>query len=193
LYPQSVLDAVYLRPDANLGKYTEVLLETATVEFDREWPRAANGRPLSNDPEEIIADIHELYSRSFSEALQSGGTLKLVSSPGPYALRLSTAIGEIQVYRQSPEAGRFSTAMGTAYSPAGAGVYVGDMVLDSTLTDSITGATVVRLVQSWSGRDPGTYVYQPAMPYWWHDTAVVFEELAPQFAATLDSLRVATP
>jgi hypothetical protein len=149
--PGTRLDAVFVRPDAEIPAYRNILLKPAEVRFARNWDpnrggRSAVGRLNAADMAPIQADLATMFHDIFREVLTAGG-YQLVTETGPDTLVVIPAI--IDLYITAPDtmtAGRSRTY--TANS--------GRMTLVLELRDSVTGESLARVVDTRSGRSFGT-------------------------------------
>jgi hypothetical protein len=147
------LDAVFLKPDAEISSYTTILLKPVDVQFARNFDPNRGGRSAARrlSPADIAGiqeNVAALFQDIFKEELAAGG-YKLVTEPGPDTLILIPAI--IDLYVTAPDnmaPGRTRTY--TANS--------GRMTLVAELRDSITGETLARAVDTRSGRGTGTFM-----------------------------------
>ena len=148
--PNTRLDAVFLRPDAEIPSYTNIILAPAEVQFARNWDPNRGGRSLSRrlDTADIVAikdNLATMFGDIFREELAAGG-YQVVTEPGPDTLLVIPAI--VDLYITAPDtmsAGRSRTY--TANS--------GRMTLVLELRDSVTGETLARVVDGQSGRNTG--------------------------------------
>lgn len=142
--------AVFVRPDAEIPSYNNIILAPATVQFASNWDpnrggRSAARRLNSGDIIAIKDGLATMFQDIFREELTAGG-YKIVNEPGPETLLLIPAI--VDLYIIAPEAqtaGRSRTY--TANS--------GRMTLVLELRDSVTGETLARVVDTRSGRNSG--------------------------------------
>ncbi|NJD32569.1 MAG: DUF3313 domain-containing protein [Gammaproteobacteria bacterium] len=143
-------DAVFLKPDARIPGYANIMLAPATVQFARNWdPNRAAGsasRGLNTDDVVAIKDnLATMFGNIFREELTAGG-YQVVDEPGPDTLVVVPAI--VNLFITAPDttsAGRSRTY--TANS--------GHMTLVLELRDSVTGETLARVVDTRSGRTSG--------------------------------------
>jgi hypothetical protein len=148
--PDTRLNAVFLKPDAEIPSYTSFILEPATVQFARNWDPNRGGRSMSRrlDAGDITAIKNQLAAMledTFRQELVAGG-YQVVAEPGPDTLIVIPAI--VDLYVTAPDtmsAGRSRTY--TANS--------GRMTLVLELRDSVTGETLARVVDAQSGRNIG--------------------------------------
>jgi hypothetical protein len=148
--PGTRLDAVFVKPDAEIPAYRNILLKPAEVRFARNWEpnrggRSAVGRLNAADMTAIQADLATMFQDIFREELTAGG-YELVTEAGPDTLIVIPAI--VDLYITAPDtmtAGRSRTY--TANS--------GRMTLVLELRDSVTGEVLARVVDTRSGRSSG--------------------------------------
>jgi hypothetical protein len=149
--PGTRMDAVFVRPNADVVGYTSVMLDPVEVSFASNWdPNQGRRNPASRlnatDVAAIQNGLANMLSEAFRADLTSGG-FKLVDEPGPDTLRVTAAI--VNLYVTAPDtmtAGRSRTY--TANS--------GQMTLVAELRDSITGELLARAVDTQRGRQTGT-------------------------------------
>ena len=143
-------DAVFVKPDAEIPSYSNVILAPASVQFARNWDPNRGGRNLSRrlNSEDIVAikdSLATMLGDTFRQELTAGG-YQVVTEAGPDTLLVIPAI--VDLYIIAPEAqsaGRTRTY--TANS--------GRMTLVLELRDSVTGETLARVVDTRSGRTSG--------------------------------------
>jgi hypothetical protein len=148
--PDTRLGAVFLKPDAEIAAYSNIILAPASVQFARNWDPNRGGRSVSRrlDTADIVAikdNLAAIFAEIFREELTAGG-YQLVTEPGPDTLLVIPAI--VDLYVAAPDttgAGRSRTY--TANS--------GRMTLVLEIRDSVTGETLARIVDSRSGRNSG--------------------------------------
>lgn len=149
--PGTRLNAVFVKPDAEIPAYRNILLKPAQVQFARNWDPNRGGRRASSrldaaDMAAIQDNLASMFQDIFREELSAGG-YQLVTEAGPDTLVVIPAI--VDLYITAPDtvtAGRSRTY--TANS--------GRMTLVLELRDSITGETLARAVDTRSGRGSGT-------------------------------------
>lgn len=149
--PGTRLDQVFLRPDAGIPAYRNIVLAPVQVQFARNWDPNRGSRSLTRrlDPGDIAAikdNLATMFQDIFREELTAGG-YQIVGEPGPETLLVVPAI--VNLYITAPDnmaPGRSRTY--TANS--------GQMTLVLELRDSITGETLARVVDTRSGRGSGT-------------------------------------
>lgn len=152
LRPGTRLGAVWVKPDAEVVAYQNVMLDPVEVSFARNWDpnrggRSQVGRLDAADMAAIQSSVAELFRETLRAELARGG-YKLVEETGPDTLRVTAAI--VDLYVSAPDtmtAGRSRTY--TANS--------GRMTLVAELRDSVTGELLARAVDARSGRSTGTW------------------------------------
>jgi len=150
--PGTRLNAVFVKPDAEIVAYRNVLLDPVEVSFARNWDpnrggRSQVGRLNASDMQAIQTGLAELFRETFRAELARGG-YQLVDEAGPDTLRVTAAI--VDLYVTAPDtmsAGRSRTY--TANS--------GRMTLVAELRDSVTGEILARAVDARSGRSTGAW------------------------------------
>ncbi len=150
--PNTRLDAVFVKPDAEVVAYRNVLLDPVQVSFARNWERDRGGRSGLNrldaaDLAAIQSSLADLVREGVREELARGG-YQLVDTAGPDTLRVTAAI--VDLYITAPDtmpAGRTRTYTANT----------GRMTLVAELRDSTTGELLARAVDARSGRTSGTW------------------------------------
>ena len=145
------LDAVFLKPGAQIGAFESVLLDPVSVSFASNWDPTRGtrgvGRLNAADIAGIKEDLAGLFQETFRAELGRGG-FKLVEEPGPQTLRATAAI--VDLFVTAPE----------TMSPGRTRVYTantGRMTLVIELRDSITGEILARAVDQQGGRSTGMW------------------------------------
>lgn len=138
LVKDSELATVYADPGADLGIYTRIWLEDATVAFKKNWQRDQNrghGLKVRNaDMERITQDVATLFREVFTEALTEGG-YEMAEEAGPDVLTLKPAIVDLDVHAPDIK----SASLTRTYSES-----AGEMTLNLELFDSLTGDKIVK-------------------------------------------------
>lgn len=149
--PGTRIDAVFVRPNADVVAFTSVFLDPVEVSFASNWdPNQGRRNPASRLNAGDVAAIQSGLADMFRERLRTelaGGGFTLVDEPGPDTLRVTAAI--VNLYVTAPDtmsAGRSRTY--TANS--------GQMTLVAELRDSVTGELLARAVDTQRGRQTGT-------------------------------------
>ena len=148
--PNTRLDAVFLRPDAEIPSYANIILAPAAVQFARNWDPNRGGRSNSRrlDTADIVAikeNLATTFAEIFREELTAGG-YQIVTEPGPDTLLVVPAL--IDIYVTAPD----------TMSPGRSRTYTansGRMTLVLEVRDSVTGETLARVVDGRSGRTSG--------------------------------------
>ena len=148
--PNTRLDAVFLKPDAEIPSYPSIMLAPATVQFARNWDPNRGGRSMSrrlsaDDMAAIKSDLATMLGDTLRAELTSNG-YQVVTEPGPDTLLVIPAI--IDLYITAPD----------TMSPGRSRTYTansGRMTLALELRDSVTGETLARVVDGRSGRSTG--------------------------------------
>jgi len=148
--PGTRLDAVFLKPDAEIPSYTSFILAPATVQFARNWDPNRGGRSLSRrlDAGDVVAikdSLSAMLGDIFREELTAGG-YQVVTEAGPDTLLIIPAI--VDLYITAPDTSAAGRSRTYTANP-------GRMTLVLELRDSVTGETLARVVDSQSGRSSG--------------------------------------
>ena len=150
--PNTRLNAVFVKPDAQVVAYRSVMLEPVQVSFDGNWDpnrgtRSASARLNADDIAAIKSDLAELFREIFRDELARGG-YQLVDQPGPETLRVTPAI--INLFINAPDTS----------APGRTRTYTADsgrMTLVVELRDSETGTLLARAVDTQTGRNAGMW------------------------------------
>jgi len=150
--PGTRLGAVFVKPDAEIVAYRNVLLDPVQVSFARNWDpnrggRSQVGRLNAADVTAMKDGLAELFRETFRAELARGG-YQLVDEVGPDTLRVSAAI--IDLFVTAPDA--MSAGRSRTYT-----ANAGRMTLVAELRDSVTGEILARVVDARSGRSTGTW------------------------------------
>ncbi len=148
--PGTSLNAVFVKPDAEIPAYRNLLLKPAEVRFARNWDPNRGGRSSLNrlDAADLAAiqdGVATMLNDIFREELTAGG-YQFVTEPGPETLIVVPAI--VDLYITAPDtmtAGRSRTYSANS----------GRMTLVLELSDSMTGEVLARVVDTRSGRGTG--------------------------------------
>jgi hypothetical protein len=146
------LDAVFVRPDAEIVGYRSVMIDPVAVSFARNWDpnrggRSQLGRLDAGDMAAIQTGVADLFRETFRAELERGG-YQLVDVAGPDTLRVSAAI--VDLYVNAPDT--MSAGRSRTYT-----ANTGRMTLVAELRDSMTGELLARAVDARSGRSSGTW------------------------------------
>ncbi|HEX3632779.1 MAG TPA: DUF3313 family protein [Casimicrobiaceae bacterium] len=95
------LDAVYVRPNADLARYQQVMIDPVTVQFSKEWDRSVNDpryvtRIGPEDARRIADETTANLGGILADALKARG-YQIVTAPGPGVLRLSPHVTDLYV------------------------------------------------------------------------------------------------
>lgn len=150
--PNTRLNAVFVKPDAQIVAYRSVMLDPVQVSFDSNWDpnrgtRSMSARLNSDDIAAIKNDLAELFREIFRDELARGG-YQLVDQPGPETLRVTPAI--INLFINAPDAS----------APGRTRTYTADsgrMTLVVELRDSETNTLLARAVDTQTGRNAGMW------------------------------------
>lgn len=147
----SRFDAVFVRPDAEIPAYRNILLKPADVRFAGNWDPNRGSRRLqsrldASDMAAIQAGLASMFQEIFHEELTAGG-YQIVSETGPETLIVIPAIVDLYITAPDVQTGAGRNRTYTANS--------GRMTLVLELRDSITGEALARVVDSRSGRTSG--------------------------------------
>jgi len=126
---------IYADPGADLGDYTQILLQDASVAFKKNWQRdqnrstrSASHRVNESDMDRIKMDVSTLFREVFTDELVDGG-YQLVEQAGDDVLMVKPAIVDLDVI--APD-------LRTATSTASYSESAGEMTLELELYDSVT-------------------------------------------------------
>ena len=150
--PNTRLNAVFLKPNAQVAAYRSVMLDPLQVSFDSNWDpnrgtRSMSARLNADDVAAIKSDLAELFREIFRDELARGG-YQLVDQPGPETLRVTPAI--INLFINAPDTS----------APGRTRTYTADsgrMTLVAELRDSETGTLLARAVDTQTGRNAGMW------------------------------------
>lgn len=149
LVKQKRFDAVYLKPDADFARYSEILLDPLEVSFDRNWdPRAGSTSLRRADTEQIQRALADEFRKVFERTLTADGRFRLVNVAGPATLHIQPAI--VDLYINAPD-----TSMQTAGRVVTYTVDPGRMTLAANFRDGTTGALLARVVDEKEGMERG--------------------------------------
>jgi Protein of unknown function (DUF3313) len=145
--PGTRIDAVFVKPDADISGFTSVMLDPVQVSFASNWdPNQGVRNPArrlnASDVEAIQTGLATMFRETFSADI-ARSNFQLVEQAGPDTLRVSAAI--VNLFVTAPDtmsAGRSRTY--TANS--------GQMTLVLELRDAVTGELLARAVDTQRGR-----------------------------------------
>ncbi len=148
--PDTRLNAVFVKPDAEIPAYRNIWLKPAQVSFARNFEANRGGRTSLNrvdasDLAAIQSGIAAMLDEIFREELTTGG-YQFVDEAGPDTLIVVPAIVDLVVTApDTMTAGRSRTYAANS----------GRMTLVLELRDSLTGEILARVVDTRSGRGSG--------------------------------------
>jgi uncharacterized protein DUF3313 len=99
------LDQVYLRPSADLRRYTKAMLSPTQVTFAKNWLTELNSRnsriavlqgTTVADADRIAGDVRSGLRNAFTETFRRAG-YEVVSAPGPDVLGLSVRVFDLYI------------------------------------------------------------------------------------------------
>lgn len=132
------LDAVYMRPNADLAKYRRLLVRDVDISFSSGWERNQSGYPWNGaDSERIKRELSELFAETVRRELQTEGGYEIVNEPGPDVLEVRPRI--IDLYINAPDVSRDQPGIVRQYTTS-----AGRMTLVAELRDSLTGEVLAR-------------------------------------------------
>jgi len=146
------LGALFVKPDAEIAGYRDVVLDPVEVSFARNWDPNRGGRGPgrrlnATDVEAIQTRLADMFREIFTAELGRAG-YQIVDQAGPDTLRIRAAIVDLYVTAPDPmPAGRVRTY--TANS--------GRMTLVLEVSDSVTDEILARAVDTRTGRASGTW------------------------------------
>jgi hypothetical protein len=150
LRPGTRLDAVFVKPDAEIVAYRSVLLDPVQISFAANWDpnrgrRSQAGQLDSADLAAIKERLAGLFQETFRAELARGG-YTLVDKAGPDTLQVTPAIVNLLITAPADASvGRSRTYTSDS----------GRMTLVVELRDSVTGEVLARAIDTRSGRGSG--------------------------------------
>jgi hypothetical protein len=148
--PDSRIDAVFVRPDAELSSFRSVKLDPVQISFSPNFDpnqgrRSLSGRLNADDLAAIKTNLASLFHETFrAELARSGYTL--VDVAGPETLHVTPAI--INLFIAAPNVDTIGRSR----------VYTtdsGQMTVVMEVRDSVTGQLLARAVDGQNGRFTG--------------------------------------
>lgn len=185
LSPQKRFDAVYLKPGATFGDYTEIMLEPLQVSFDRNWDPKPSSRSLHKaDTAKIKQQLADEFRKVFEETLQAEGKFKIVTEAGPNTLRIAPQI--VDLYINAPDLSMQQVGRVTTYT-----LDPGKMTLEAEFRDAPTGTLLARVVDRKQGVDRGYFQITNSVTNL-ADARRALKQWATAVREGLDSLRTST-
>lgn len=147
------LDLVYARPGSTLAPYRSLWLRPVQVSFQRDWARAqqrdTGQRARPRDLQRIRAELAAEVDLEVRRELARGG-YRLVDGPGEDVLELEVRATELYLNAAdlpgAAEVRRYTMSFG-------------HVTLVADLRDSVTGDSVMRILDRRIGRDHGVLRY----------------------------------
>ena len=144
------LDAVYVRPGAEIKAYRNLVLAPVQVAFDKDWDpnrdaRGADRRMSAEDLQEIRDEMAGEFRRIFAEELAAAG-YDVVAKPLDDTLVVAAGLAD--VYINAPD----KMTAGRTYTYT---MNAGRMTLVMELRDGPTGQLLARVVDRYAGRETG--------------------------------------
>jgi hypothetical protein len=135
-------DQVYLRPDADLGGYRNIIIEQPQVAFQPGWRKSINStRNVSrwlvpDDERKIASDLAADLGLVVADVFQTRG-YEIAAAPGPGVLRLTPSVTDL--YLNAPDV---SSSITTRLF----NVDTADATLVLEARDAVTGNLLARIV-----------------------------------------------
>lgn len=143
------LDLAYSRPGATLAGYTKVQVSPVSVAFQRNWQRtvetSAGTRVRPADLQRIRERLAVIVREEIVRELGKGG-YQVVDAAGEDVLAINLRVAEL--YINAPD-------LPTAGIVRNYTMSFGGMTMIAELSDSTTGATIMRILDHSEGRDYG--------------------------------------
>ncbi|MET0660825.1 MAG: DUF3313 family protein [Steroidobacteraceae bacterium] len=152
------IDAVYRKPDANLSRYTKLLVRRAEVQFAKDWNPGTESTPLTlsdADRDRIRGDLSAAFHDVLKRELQTEGGYVLVDSAGPDVLEVRPTIVDLAVKFSGDS--KQTDVQATTYT-----LKAGEMTLVAELHDSVTGELLSRAYDK--EESSGSWQWTPSMP-----------------------------
>lgn len=148
--PDSRIDAVFVRPDAELSSFRSVMLDPVQISFSPNFDpnqgrRSLSGRLNADDLAAIKSNLATLFHETFRAELARGG-YTLVDVAGPETLRVTPAI--VNLFIAAP--GDNAVGRSRVYTTDS-----GQMTVVLEMRDSVTGQVLARAVDGRNGRFSG--------------------------------------
>lgn len=148
--PDSRIDAVFVRPDAELTAFRSVMLDPVQISFAANFDpnqgrRSVSGRLNADDLAAIKERLAGLFHETFRTELARGG-YTLVDVAGPETLRVTPAI--VNLFIAAP--GDMTVGRSRVYT-----MDSGQMTVVLEMRDSVTGEVLARAVDGRNGRFTG--------------------------------------
>ena len=184
LLPDTQVDAVYTRPDADLSIYKRVKLNHCEVAFTRNWQRDQNqGRSLFNqiknrDVAKIKSELSEICRNSFVEELSNNG-YEVVEENAADVLLITPAVIDLDI--AAPDVG--TSARTTTYVAS-----AGSMRLILELHDALSGQVLARAIDKKKARHTGRITWANSVSNR-REANQMFRQWSRMLREQLDSLK----
>jgi len=148
------LDEFYLRPQAGLANYRQVMIDPARVETVKGWRKSINqqrepSRWLTAEDEREMVDKAAIgLTKAVSAAFAAQG-FEIVAAPGPGVLRIAPSTTDLFV--NAPDAITPVKQGQVTFQQAG------DATLNLEIRDAVTGTIVGRVVDRNTAREVGRF------------------------------------
>jgi hypothetical protein len=144
------LDAVYVRPGADIKAYKNLVLAPVQVAFDKDWDpnsatRGADRRMSAEDMQQIRDEMASEFRRIFAEELAAAG-YDVVAKPLDDTMVVAAGLAD--VYLNAPD----QMTSGRSYTVT---MNAGRMTLVMELRDGPSGQLLARVVDRYAGRQTG--------------------------------------
>lgn len=186
IHPQKKFDALYVKPQADFRRYTEILLDPLQVSFDRNWdPRLGSVSLQEIDTARIRQVLAEEFRQVFAETLSAGGRYRIVTEAGPATLHVVPTI--IDLYINAPDMSRQTAGRVISLT-----VDPGRMTLAADFRDGESGALLARVVDRKQGMESSTLQITNSVTNI-ADARRAMKQWATAIRAGLDAARAMTP
>ncbi len=186
IHPQKKFDALYVKPQADFRRYTEILLDPLQVSFDRNWdPRVGSISLQEIDTARIKQVLAEEFRQVFGETLSAGGQYRIVTESGPATLHVVPTI--IDLYINAPDMSRQTAGRVISLT-----VDPGRMTLAADFRDGESGALLARVVDRKQGMESSTLQITNSVTNI-ADARRAMKQWASAIRAGLDAARTMTP
>src|SRR5438552_1218485 len=141
----SMLDELYLRPNADLSAYRRVVIDAVPVQFRSDYLSQRHGlnyllaQPMYQpyqDADSVAKDMAALMQASVADAFRAAN-YEVVAAPGPGVLRVSAKISELFI--NAPD--RLSSSVRSTFNRD-----TGQATLSLDASDSVSGNVLARVV-----------------------------------------------
>jgi hypothetical protein len=179
------LDDVYLRPNANLAGYRQVMVEPAQVAFRKNWLKDINStRDLSRwlvpeDAQRILDEAASSMRSTVADTFKEAG-YQIAVAPGPGVLRVSPRVADLDVFAPDVE--------GASPQRLFTKLTAGEATLILELRDSVSGNLLGRVVDRRTAREVGRFNRATSVSnLMWFD--VMFRQWATNCIAEIEGVK----